>query len=301
MELRNLKTFQVAAKLLNFTRTAEHLSLAQPTVTAQIQSLEQELNQPLFFRVGKNTFLTPVGKTVEKYTYQIFSLIEEMEQEIQETSGGQKSITIAASEIFCTYYLPPVISEYLNAFPDIQVKVISCHSDAVIKGIESSEYDIGIITGESNRSGIKGLVFLEEEWALVVSKNLYSQYTMENLFKSFPLIKYNDNHFGYHYKQMEEFIKQGSFPDHRTIEMSSDEAIKKAALNHIGIGLLTKNFVMEEISSGELVPVLSFESDLKLKNSLIVLRKKLNVTAIKSFWDIMQSYWAKKNKENNTF
>ncbi|MFJ7856070.1 LysR family transcriptional regulator [Peribacillus frigoritolerans] len=295
MELRNLKTFQVAARLLNFTKTAEDLNFAQPTVTAQIQSLEQELNQPLFFRVGKNTFLTPVGKTVEKYTYQIFSLIDEMEQEIQKTSGEQKTITIAASEIFCTYYLPPIISEYLKAFPDVQVKILSCHSDAVIKGIESTEYDIGIITGKSNRSGIKDYVFLEEEWVLVVSKNLYSQYTVDHLFETFPLIEYNDNHFGYHYKQMKEFINKCRLPVHRTIEMSSDEAIKKAALNHIGIGLLTKNFVVEEISSGELVPVLSLESDLKLKNSLIVLEEKLNVTAIKSFWDIMQSYRAAKN------
>ncbi|WP_440969665.1 LysR family transcriptional regulator [Peribacillus frigoritolerans] len=295
MELRNLKTFQVAARLLNFTKTAEDLNFAQPTVTAQIQSLEQELNQPLFFRVGKNTFLTPVGKTVEKYTYQIFSLIDEMEQEIQKTSGEQKTITIAASEIFCTYYLPHIISEYLKAFPDVQVKILSCHSDAVIKGIESTEYDIGIITGKSNRSGIKDYVFLEEEWVLVVSKNLYSQYTVDHLFETFPLIEYNDNHFGYHYKQMKEFINKCRLPVHRTIEMSSDEAIKKAALNHIGIGLLTKNFVVEEILSGELVPVLSLESDLKLKNSLIVLEEKLNVTAIKSFWDIMQSYRAAKN------
>lgn len=295
MELRNLKTFQVAARLLNFTKTAEDLNFAQPTVTAQIQSLEQELNQPLFFRVGKNTFLTPVGKTVEKYTYQIFSLIDEMEQEIQKTSGEQKTITIAASEIFCTYYLPPIISEYLKAFPDVQVKILSCHSDVVIKGIESTEFDIGIITGKSNRSGIKDYVFLEEEWVLVVSKNLYSQYTVDHLFETFPLIEYNDNHFGYHYKQMKEFINKCRLPVHRTIEMSSDEAIKKAALNHIGIGLLTKSFVVEEILSGELVPVLSLESDLKLKNSLIVLEEKLNVTAIKSFWDIMQSFRAAKN------
>ncbi|WKB36209.1 LysR family transcriptional regulator [Terrilactibacillus sp. S3-3] len=56
MELRNLKTFQIAADLLNFTKTAKVLNFTQPTVTSQIRALETELNHPLFFRIGQTNF-----------------------------------------------------------------------------------------------------------------------------------------------------------------------------------------------------------------------------------------------------
>lgn len=72
MELRNLKTFQVVAECSNFTKAAEKLNFTQPTVTAQIQSLEKELNQLLFFRVGRTNHLTPAGKLLKKYTDELF-------------------------------------------------------------------------------------------------------------------------------------------------------------------------------------------------------------------------------------
>lgn len=248
MELRNLKTFHVAAKLLNLTKTAEHLNLTQPSVTAQIQSLEYELKHPLFYRVGRTTYLTPVGKMVEKYTNVLFSTIEEMEKEIANLALNNKKITIAASEIFCTYYLPPIISEYLKIFPDIEIRLRSCNSDDIVHGVESGEYDIGIIAGEYHKGGLVNSTILEEEFILVVSKELHEQYTTDEMFHHLPFIKYNDNHYGYHDKLMKKFINKLKLPIKKIIEMSSDEAIKKAALNHIGIALLTADFVREEVS-----------------------------------------------------
>ena len=53
MELKLLKTFQVLAHELSFTRAAEQLDYAQSSITAQIQALEHDLGIPLFERLGK--------------------------------------------------------------------------------------------------------------------------------------------------------------------------------------------------------------------------------------------------------
>lgn len=292
MELRNLKTFQTAAKLLNFTKTAEILHMSQPAVTTQIKSLEQELNQLLFLRIKGNNYLTPAGEIVERYSDQIFSLIEQMEKEICELADKQTDrVVIAAPQIFCSYYLPPVISTYLKISRDVNIKIHSCHNDKVIRGIESGEYDIGIITGTCNKNGILNYVFQQEELVLVASDLLSRQYSIKELLEKFPLIIYNDNYFGYYEKKMKEFIKKWNLPVHKTIEMSSDDAIKNAALSHIGIALLTKNFVVEEIELNKLTPILQFDESLTLDNSLVLLEENFHRPAIKSFWDTMLAYW----------
>jgi len=61
MEFRELKTFQVVASLLSFNKASEVLHLAQSTVSAQIQSLEQSLGKELFHRNGKTISFTPAG------------------------------------------------------------------------------------------------------------------------------------------------------------------------------------------------------------------------------------------------
>jgi len=61
MDLRMLKTFQVAARTLSFTQAAAALNYAQSSVTAQIETLEESLGVPLFDRLGNRLRLTGPG------------------------------------------------------------------------------------------------------------------------------------------------------------------------------------------------------------------------------------------------
>jgi LysR family cyn operon transcriptional activator len=58
MELRQLKYFLKAKELLNFTEAAEQLNISQSTLSQQIKQLEDELDIPLFNRIGKRVTLT---------------------------------------------------------------------------------------------------------------------------------------------------------------------------------------------------------------------------------------------------
>ncbi|MEH7012573.1 LysR family transcriptional regulator [Neobacillus niacini] len=289
MELKHLKTFQFAAEYLNFTKAAQQLNFTQPAVTVQIQTLEQELNQELFIRIGKKTFLTPAGEILKTYTDQLFSIVEEIETSFTELSNSYGNVTIAAGESYCANYFPYVISEYLKLYPHVQIKLISCKRDEIIKGIESNKYDIGIISGELRKNGITNIVIAEDDMVLVVSKDLYARYPEDQLLTKFPLIKYQSDR--YYETMMSKYLRQSKLLSQNVIEFGSLEGIKKAVLNNMGVGLGISVCIKKEISNGDLVPILVTEKKVKVKTSIITLKGKENVVTIQSFINVIQKIW----------
>jgi len=79
LDLQHLKTFMVVATTKNFSRAAEALGYAQPSVTHQIQCLERELGVRLFDRVrfARTIVLTDVGSRVYDYAKRLLALEEE--------------------------------------------------------------------------------------------------------------------------------------------------------------------------------------------------------------------------------
>ncbi|EPD52203.1 hypothetical protein HMPREF1210_01556 [Paenisporosarcina sp. HGH0030] len=289
MELRHLKTFKFVAEYLNFTKAAQQLNFTQPAVSAQIQTLEQELKKELFLRVGKKTFLTPEGEILKTYTDQLFSIVDEIESSFSELSSSYEIITIAAGESYCSNFFPYVISEHLKLFPHIQIKLISCKRDEVIKGVESNKYDIGIISGELCKNEITNIVIAEEDMVLVVSKDLYASYPEDQLLTKFPIIKYQAE--GYFEMMMKKYLRQAKLSSQNVIEFRSLDGIKKAVLNNVGLGLGISVSIKKEISNGDLVPILVNENKVKVKTSIITLKEKEKVVTIQTFINLIQKIW----------
>lgn len=121
MEIRQLKTFQVAAATLNFSGTAETLNYAQSTVSSQIGALEQELGVQLFDRIGKSVLLTTAGQTLLDYTQQILKLADEAQQVVAGSDIPAGTLTIGAPESLCVYRLPPVLRRFREEYPQVTI------------------------------------------------------------------------------------------------------------------------------------------------------------------------------------
>ena len=145
MELRQLRYFLKAKELMNFTEAAHSLHISQSTMSQQIKQLEDELNTPLFNRIGNRIVLTEAGALFADYAAQSIkkandglSLIEDLNA----LSTGTISVGVS-------YGLRNIFTQALvrftTAFPKLKVRVIYGVSDHLIEMLDQFELDMILI------------------------------------------------------------------------------------------------------------------------------------------------------------
>ena len=251
MELRNLKTFQVVAEELNLTKAAQKLGYTQPTLTLQIQSLEKELQHTLLTRIGKKTFLTSAGKKLKVRVDQLFSLIEEIEKEMDELHGPAGILTIAASEYYCKQHLSPIIKSYMKLHPNVKVRLLPLNSVHGLQSVKDRVADMAIIASDCHEIDMKQMFLEEEKTFLVVSSQISKDLELEEIFHQYPFISYDqDCSFS---TIIDKYFKTSELqPQSMIVVGGSDETIKRAVLNGTGYAILGENIIKNELEDGSI-------------------------------------------------
>ncbi|MEQ1945783.1 MAG: LysR family transcriptional regulator [Bryobacteraceae bacterium] len=146
MDLDQLHTFLEIVRLKSFSKAAQSCFRTQPAVSAQVRQLEQEMNAPLFERLGTKIALTPAGQIFAEYAEQILDLKRRAQDSINELERVPRGeLVIAANEATCIYVLPQVFSEYKKRFPNIQILVDRSFGARVVEAVVDNQADFGIV------------------------------------------------------------------------------------------------------------------------------------------------------------
>ncbi|HEY9076034.1 MAG TPA: LysR family transcriptional regulator [Anaerolineaceae bacterium] len=118
---RELEVFLAAAEHENFSIAAHKLHMSQPSVSFQIQSLEQQLHVQLFQRIGHRIQLTQAGRDLIPIAHEMMNL----SAQIEEIVDSQQSVITGNLQIGCTttpgrYILPPLLGAYRERFPKVK-------------------------------------------------------------------------------------------------------------------------------------------------------------------------------------
>ena len=145
MDLDQLHTFLEIVRLKSFSKAAQSCYRTQPAVSAQVRQLEQEMNAPLFARLGTKIALTPAGEIFAQYAEQILDLRRRAQDSINELERVPRGeLVIAANEATCIYVLPRVFSEYKKRFPNVQILVDRAYGTRVVEAVVDNQADFGI-------------------------------------------------------------------------------------------------------------------------------------------------------------
>jgi DNA-binding transcriptional LysR family regulator len=135
MELRHLKYFVAVAEELNFARAARRVRIAQPSLTKQIQQLEQELGFPLLYRTKKKVELLDTGHVLLDEAQRLLRQAEKAIQSTRRTHTGQSGrLAIGFSPSAAPEVLPRILRKYHALYPNVVVELLET---TTIKNAES--------------------------------------------------------------------------------------------------------------------------------------------------------------------
>src|ERR1700730_9168232 len=172
MEIHQLAYFESVSRHLRFTRAAEELHVAQPSVSQQIRKLETELGAPLFHRMKRQVALTEAGKTFLPHARAVLRRLDEARLEVQELSGLRKgTLAVGAPPSVGTHLLPRALAAFSRLHPGITLTFREAGSRTLLKLLEEGELDMAVVIQPIRHPVLETLPLLEEELLLVVPRD----------------------------------------------------------------------------------------------------------------------------------
>lgn len=146
MNLEQLRGFAEVARTGHFTRAAEHLHLAQPSLSRQIASLEGELGVELFHRVRGNVTLTAAGERLLPFARRMLADAETARGEMAELAGLSRGrIRLGATPTLCTSLVADVLAEFRGRHPGIDIEILERGSRSLIAALMEGGLDLALI------------------------------------------------------------------------------------------------------------------------------------------------------------
>ena len=171
MDLRTLQYFVTVAEELNITRAAEKLHMSQPPLSAQIKSLETELDTVLFIRGKRRLKLTEPGQLLYRRAKEIIKLTDKTKAEILSLGEGMRG-TIAIGLV--EGMAPDIAAEWFAGFradhPNVRFRILDGSTDDLLEKLRTGLISLAVITSPCDNSLLHSFHVGEEKMAALMSR-----------------------------------------------------------------------------------------------------------------------------------
>lgn len=145
MEMHQLRYAVAVARTGNFSRAAQHCNVAQPSLSQQIQKLEEELGERLFDRMKREAKLTPHG---EAFLPRAVRILEEVDAARREATDARHlvrgTLTIGVLPTIAPYLLPEVMIPFTKQFPGVEIVLQEDTTAHLLRLLHGYEIDLAI-------------------------------------------------------------------------------------------------------------------------------------------------------------
>lgn len=293
MNLNQLKIFYFAAKYENLSLAAEALCITQPAVTKGIQRLQEHYGIKFVNRFGKKLALTDSGEVLYEIAEKIFEMESQAEESISDFQQQKRGhIRIHSSESFGAYYLPSIINPFSKLNPHIRMSVNILPTEQVVENSISLNNDLGFISYPVEHNKVTVREVLEDRLVIVAPPDhpLTRKGSLEPRdLKGQSMIMHEKGSATRIF--VDDFIRKNDISITIPLELSSNMAIKKAVQERIGIAMISRKVVSEEIQRGELRAILFSDQQMKRKFYMIHHKDKYFSEPLKNLIEMVYQ-WA---------
>lgn len=168
MDFRRLEAFCKVYELRSFSKAGQEIFLSQPTISAHVASLEEELGVRLFDRLGRTVMPTQAGEILYKGAIEVFSRLERVTGEIQllrDKVFGE--LQVGCSSIPANYIMPELISRFLESYPAVNVHMSVADSEEILSHVHHGDLVLGVVGVRPERSDLASYELMHDELVIV--------------------------------------------------------------------------------------------------------------------------------------
>lgn len=170
MTLQQLEYIVSLDKTRHFVKAAEMCGVTQPTLSAMIQKLEDELDCRIFDRSMHPIVPTVVGAQILQQAQVILFHVNQLKENVLTQKGSTSgSLMLAIIPTVAPYLLPDLISTFRKDYPDIQLKVSEMRTDTIIEKLHNAEIDMAILSTPLNDPRILEVPLYYEKFVAYIS------------------------------------------------------------------------------------------------------------------------------------
>jgi LysR family hydrogen peroxide-inducible transcriptional activator len=164
VELHQLRYVITVAEEGSFTKAAERLYLAQPSLSVQIRKLEQELGTPLFERLGRRVRVTAAGEAFLTHARRAVFESEQARERVAEVRGlARGRVALGVLPSVGARLLPTVLAQFTSEHPQVQVRLLEQNvSGEFERLVHDGQLDLAVIRMPKQRADLRGQRLVRE-------------------------------------------------------------------------------------------------------------------------------------------
>ena len=174
MNIQQLKYIVAVNRFRSFAKAAEACNVSQPTLSAMLVKLEDELDTRIFERNNKSVAPTTEGEKIIRQAELALLEIERISEIVKEDKGevGGKFV-ISVGPTIAPYILPKFIKHYREHYPSVDLTICEMKADFMLEALVRGEIDAGIAISDNTHSGVLEIPLYTEKFYVYLAESCW--------------------------------------------------------------------------------------------------------------------------------
>ncbi len=268
MNLNHLRVFSRVAEVGSLTRAAQALRISQPAVSKQLAELEADLGMALFDRLPRGVRLTAAGETLREHAERILNSEASALTELRDLAGlGRGRLSIGASTTIGSYLVPGLFAELHRLHPAVELDLQIANTAAIEAAVRDNRLDLGLTEGLVATDALTTETVAADEMVAIAPPDhplLARAPIAARELASVPLLM-RERGSGTR-DVVEAALRAHAIHVEPIMSLGGTEALKNAVLHGLGIAIVSRLTVEQELRTGRLAELTL--SDLHIRRDL---------------------------------
>lgn len=252
--LSRYKIFLAVADCGSISQAAEQLYISQPAVSMSVKKLEESLSATLFVRKTRGVILTESGRLLYDSVRQALNTLSDAEENLKQLKNTGR-LRIAASNVLCKYILMPYLQEFTKTYPSTDVSITCTSSSNAHAMLEECSIDLALMAKPDNTNSLAYYSLGEIEDIFVCTPAYLDRLNCSehDIFDLGNIMLLNSENVSR--MHVNNYYAENNIIPAHILEVNEMDMLIEFAKIGIGVSCVVKQFVENELNSGELIEI----------------------------------------------